>query len=90
MTTVGPFLQPLKPSMGRLPVLHQVSPKLDFMGHKSTSVRYHRNLETGESAEGKEKHKKFQENHPLNNILTQAGKSGLEEDTFRLSALSPI
>lgn len=82
-----PFLQPLKPSMGRLPVLHQVSPKLDFMGHKSTSVRYHRNLETGESAEGK--HKKFQENHPLNNILTQAGKSDLEGDTFRFSALSP-
>lgn len=45
------FSQPLKPSMGRLPVLHQVSPTLDFMGQESTSGRCYRSLKSGESAE---------------------------------------
>lgn len=38
--------------MGRLPVLHQVSPTLDFLGQENFSGGSYRGLMSEESAEG--------------------------------------
>lgn len=75
------FSQPLKPSMGRLPVLHQVSPTLDFMGQESMSGRSYRSLKSGESAD-KSKRIKREHSKIIRKITfyKRARKSSSEKD----------